>query len=220
MRTYSITIQGVTPLILHHDNVEWSDRMEAWKLDPKNKKYSKAGDDRTPAWRWLGCLYYDDKQLTMPQANISRALLEGGAMVLVPGGKRGKTFKAQTQSGLRFSATHWPLIVNGNTVALSDIEVLEAEDTFSEHVSAVRAKGFDLLVKRAKIGQAKHVRVRPIFDRWSIEGDLTVLDAQITTEVLQDIVRCAGLYKGLGDWRPGGRTPGPYGQFEATVIET
>lgn len=44
-----------------------------------------------------------------------------------------------------------------------------------------------------------------------------VSDEQITTAALQDIVTYAGQYKGLGDWRPGGKTPGPFGMFTATL---
>lgn len=48
MHTYEVTITGKTPLILHHDNIEWADQMARWGLDPRNKAKSKAGDDRTP----------------------------------------------------------------------------------------------------------------------------------------------------------------------------
>ena len=37
--------------------------------------------------------------------------------------------------------------------------------------------------------------------------------------MLADILRYAGQYKGLGDWRPGGKTPGSFGMFEAAVKE-
>jgi hypothetical protein len=46
---------------------------------------------------------------------------------------------------------------------------------------------------------------------------MNVSDDQITTGALEDIAEMAGHYKGLGDWRPGGKTPGSYGMFEATV---
>jgi hypothetical protein len=46
---------------------------------------------------------------------------------------------------------------------------------------------------------------------------LTVTDEQITQVVLERIVSIAGRYKGIGDWRRGGRTPGSYGMFSGTV---
>lgn len=218
MRTYHVTITGKTPLLMHHDNIEWADFMDEWKSDPANKKGSKAGDDRSPAWRWLGCVYHDGNHVAIPQGNIMRAIMEGGAMVPVPGGKNGKTFKAQTQSGMMSVEPFWPLLVNGVPVKWADVERLKDESKFTAHKQAAAKLGFDLLVKRAKIGASKHVRVRPQFAAgWQISGSLAVWDEQIDERVLRDVLDYAGQYKGLCDWRPGGRTPGPYGTFEAEV---
>ena len=50
-----------------------------------------------------------------------------------------------------------------------------------------------------------------------VSGTLEVLDTElISLNVLQDIFDAAGL-KGLGDWRPGGKTPGPFGQFRVKL---
>lgn len=219
MIEYRITISGRTPLLMHNDNIEWADFMDAWKNDPDNKKLSKAGDDRTPAWRWIGCLYHDGQVLGIPQANVMRSLMEGGAMIPVPGGRSGKTFKSQTQSGMMSIDTFWPLaLANGGNIAWADIEAMKDIAAFQEHKDLVRSLGFDLLTKRAKIGTSKHIRVRPIFDAgWSISGRIAVWDEQISPDVLAKILECAGQYKGLGDWRPGSRTPGPYGLYVAEI---
>ncbi len=218
MRKYAVTLTGKTPLLMHSDNIEWADFMEDWKNDPANKKNSKAGDDRSPAWRWLGSVYHDGKHLAIPQANIMRSLMEGGAMVPVPGGKSGKTFKSQTQSGMMSVEPFWLLLINGALIQWADLEVLQAEENFKAHREAVRALGFDLMIKRAKIGTSKHVRVRPEFAAgWQASGTLAVWDEQITDLTLGQILEYSGQYKGLGDWRPGGKTPGPYGMFEASI---
>jgi hypothetical protein len=203
---------------MHSDNIEWADFMEDWKNDPANKKGSKAGDDRSPAWRWLGSVYHDGKHLAIPQANIMRSLMEGGAMVPVPGGKSGKTFKSQTQSGMMSVEPFWLLSIDGTLIEWADLEVLQAEENFKAHREAVRALGFDLMIKRAKIGASKHVRVRPEFAAgWQASGTLAVWDEQIVDVTLGQILEYSGQYKGLGDWRPGGKTPGPYGMFEASI---
>ena len=218
IRTYPVTLTGKTALLMHHDNIEWADFMEEWKADPANKKGSKAGDDRSPAWRWLGCCYHDGKNLCIPQANIMRALMEGGAMVPVPGGKMGKTFKSQTQSGMMSVEPAWTLIINGKPIAWSDIERMKDVASFAEHKKIANELGFELLVKRAKIGMSKHVRVRPQFAAgWQAKGSLAVWDEQIDEKSLASILEYAGQYKGLCDWRPGGKTPGPYGTFEAEI---
>lgn len=218
MRNYRVTITGKTPMLMHHDNIEWADFMTTWKDDPANKKSSKAGDDRTPAWRWLGCCYHDGSVLAIPQANIMRSIMEGGAMVPVPGGKMGKTFKSQTQSGMMCVEESWPLLIGGKTIPWGEVEALKDEGDFTKNRTAARELGFDLMVKRAKVGTSKHIRVRPRFEAgWQISGTLAVWDDQITEQSLAQILEYAGQYKGIGDWRPGGKTPGPYGMFEAKI---
>lgn len=218
-RNYEVVITGKTPLLMHSDNIDWADQMDQWKNSPDNKKGSKAGDDRSPAWRWLGCLYHDDQRIVLPSDNISRCFMEGGAMVPVPGGKNGKTFKSQSQSGMMTGEAVWPLLVGGKEIPIKPIMDLRKKTAFSDHREAAEKSGFMLFVKRAKIGTSKHIRVRPRFDNWSTRGSVVVWDDQITLEVLSDILEYAGRYKGLCDWRPGGKTPGPHGMFTATVKE-
>lgn len=218
MKTFNVEITGKTPLLMHRDNIEWADFMEDWRNDPDNKKLSKPGDDRTPAWRWLGCVYHDGTILGVPSENIMRSLMEGGAMVPVPGGKSGKTFKSQTQSGMMSAEPLWPLTLAGKPLNWNALEGLRAEDKFGAHKQHARGLGFDLLVKRAKIGKQKHVRVRPQFPAgWMLRGTIAVWDPQIDLRTLAQILSFAGQYKGLGDWRPGSTTPGPYGTFSAVV---
>jgi hypothetical protein len=204
---------------MHADNIEWADQMEEWKNDPANRKISKAGDDRSPAFRWLGCLYHDGEHVCIPQDNLMRSFMEGGAMVPVPGGRSGKTFKAQTQSGMNVGEPAWKLAVNGKEIEIAPLFSLMNEPDFGKHKEAAKAQGFSLHIKRAKIGASKHVRVRPIFHNWTASGTIVVWDEQITTQVLTDILTYAGKYKGIGDWRPGAKTPGSFGMFEASIKE-
>lgn len=218
MKTVRVLITGTMPLLMHADNIDWADRMEEWKNDPKNKAMSKAGDDRTPPWRWIGCLNTDDPKtgvVTIPSEYIMRSIMGGAAEV--PTGKGKKTFKAQSQSGLLCSEFHWPLLVDGKTISMKDINEFLPLETFKEHRMLAESLGFSLFVKRAKIGASKHVRVRPRFDRWAISGEIVIVDSQITKEILTSILDIAGRLKGLGDWRPGAPTPGAFGMFSAVV---
>ena len=216
MRTYNITLTGKTPLLMHSDNIDWADFLDAWLREPENKANSKAGDDRTPPWRWLGSVYHDGLVVALPQANIMRAIMEGGAGV--PTGKGKQTFKSWTQSGMMSVEPAWPIEVNGSTISWSDIEAMKDLPTFMAHKQRAPELQFHLFVKRAKVGMSKHVRVRPQFDAgWQAHGTLAVWDDKIDERALERILEHAGRYKGLGDWRPGGKTPGPYGTFEATI---
>lgn len=217
MKTYSVTLTAKTPLLMHYDNIDWADFMDEWKSNPENKAASKAGDDRTPSWRWLGCVYHDGNLLGIPSANIMRSLMEGGVMVPVPGAKHGKTFKSQTQSGMMSVEPIWTIFVDGKPIKWSEIEKLKELPKFTDHKTAAREMGFELLVKRAKIGMSKHIRVRPQFTNWTAKGSLAVWDEQLDDRALSQILEYAGQYKGLCDWRPGGKTPGPYGTYEAKI---
>jgi hypothetical protein len=204
---------------MHYDNIAWADELKRWRQDPANKKFSVSGDDRSPAFSWLGSMYSDGERLVVPADNLMRALMEGGASVPVPGGKNGKTFKAQTQSGMLVQEESWPLTVDGSAIPVAPLLALKSEPDFEKHTAAAVANRFTLFVKRAKIGTSKHVRVRPRFDRWAASGTIGVWDEQITEKVLRDILAYAGSYKGLGDWRPSSKTPGPFGRFDSTVEE-
>lgn len=219
MRKYEITVTGKTPLLMHQDSIEWADRLDRWKLDPKNKKFSKAGDDRTPAFRWVGSLYNDGTHVALPQEMIMRCIMEGGSLVLVPGGKMGKTFKSQTQSGMMCESPFLSFYTGGKQIPMTDIHPLMDEQDFRVHEDAAEVLGFSLWAKRAKIGMSKHIRVRPRFDNWQVIGNLIVMDKQITEDVLMDILESAGRLKGMGDWRPSSRTPGPFGTFDASLKE-
>lgn len=217
-KTYAVKLTGTMPLLMHADSVEWADKMEAWQKIPENKKNSKAGDDRTPAWRWLGYVYHDDKHLCLPSDNLMTALREGGAKV--PTGKGQSTFKKQSQTGIIVDQTGWPIEGTKGLISWADIRQLMEEDDFSAHQSRASALGFDLFVKRAKVGQSKHVRVRPRFNHWTASGTVTVLDETITRNVFEHILVNAGRYCGIGDWRPSSpKSPGPWGQFRAEITE-
>lgn len=205
-------------MLLHRDNLEWQEAMKRWESDPANRQSSVAGDDRTPAHRWIGCLYVSNGVLVVDADNLMTVFREGGAKC--PTGKKGATFKRATQSGMVVDEIGWPIIIDGETVPFAKIQALQSETDFAKHIDAANALGFTLFVKRARVGQSKHVRVRPRFDRWQIQGHVTVFEETITTAVLQNILTFAGAYAGIGDWRPSApKSPGPYGKFTATVAE-
>lgn len=214
---YEVSLKGLSPLLMHQDNITWCDSMKKWREDPANKKLSVAGDDRSPAFTWLGSLYHDGKTVAVPSGNLMSAAMQAGARVPVPGGKNGLTFKAQTQSGMVILEEFSPLAVNGAFVPVEQLLALRAESDFEAHLKAATDHGFSLFVKRAKIKQSAHVRVRPRFDTWALKFSLEVWDEQLTLAALADIWRIAGDFKGIGDWRPGSKTPGPFGRFTAEV---
>jgi hypothetical protein len=219
MKQYRITMEGLTPLLMHADNLVFSEKIKAWQKDPANKANSVAGDDRTPPWTWIGSLYHDGKFIGVSSDNIMTMMREGGAKVLTGKGK--ETFKKQTQSGIMLDQQQFQLFVDNKPLPIEPVKNLIGNGHFSEHIETVESLGFELLVKRAKIGRAKHIRVRPMFRTWELRGSLTVLDEELTgltEEVIKTVLNQAGALCGLGDWRPSSPSSGTFGKFKPEVV--
>jgi hypothetical protein len=222
MQQYHVTLTGLSPLLMHQDNLAYMEKIESWRRDPNNQsgEKSKKGDDRNPAWIWIGYLYHNGKIIGIPADNLMTMLREGGTKVLT-GGKKNETFKKYTQSGIVIDQQQWDITVNGESISMNEIKSLIGSNDFSAHIETAEQLGFELLVKRAKIGTSKHVRVRPLFREWTANGSLTVLDPErsgITRGVLGTILDQAGSLCGLCDWRPSSpRSGGSFGKFSAVI---
>jgi hypothetical protein len=209
---YEFTLTGKSALLMHFDDVEWADLVKAWLMDPENtkKKGENSGDDRRPSWAWIGYCYQDGKNIVMPGANLTACLKKAGARV--PLGRQ-KTFKELAVSGIFIEQEFMAFANAGRSIPIAPILALRDVPDFRPHVEATAKMGFQLFVKRASIGQAKHVRVRPRFEEWTVSGTLEVMAHEITADVLESIFTQAGRV-GLGDWRPGSpKSPGPFGMF-------
>lgn len=218
MKQYQITLTGQSPLLMHNDNLAFTEsKIKAWQKLPENKQDSVAGDDRSPAWTWIGYLYHDNKYLGVNADNIMTMLREGGAKVI---NKGKETYKKQTQSGLMLDQQQFDLYIGGKRISYADIAPLILDNDFSKHIETAELLGFELNVKRAKIGKTRHVRVRPMFRDWELRGSLTVLDEDmfgLTQPILQTILNQSGALCGLCDWRPSSPSSGTFGRFTATV---
>ncbi len=211
---FKFTLKGVSPLLVHADDVELSDKVKAWQMDPVNKPISVPGDDRSPAWTWQTYAYTDGKHLTVPADCLMACLIQAAAQVML---KAPKSFKEAAACGLFLQDDHMPILVGGKPISAPAVVKL-SELTFAEQAEGVKKLGFDLFVKRAKVGQAKHVRVRPRFTGWELKSEIHVLAKEITEKHLRQIFDIAGFYKGLCDWRPGSpKKPGRFGRFEAKL---
>lgn len=205
-------LTGIMPLIMHADDVELADTLSVWRKDPANKNLSVPGDDRSPAWTWATYLYSDGENVVMPSQNIMVALRQAGTQMIM---KRQKTFKEVTQSGLLITDEYCQFEGGAGQISIEDIEGLR-DMPFPKQAEAAQGLGFRLFVKRAKVGTSKHVRVRPRFETWRVAGTINILVPEITYEILGQLFDLAGRV-GLCDWRPGCKTPGPYGMFEAKL---
>jgi hypothetical protein len=210
---YAFVLKGTTPLLMHNDDVEAADELKKWRNDSRNKSISVPGDDRSPPWTWITYLHHDGVHLAMPQEAIMGALRHAGAKVNLEKGKG--TFKSLTQSGLVVGSNFCRLTVNGRQIAVEDILKLR-DKPFPEQKKGVTKLNPDLelLVKRARIGQTKNVRVRLMFNVWEVESTIIVQEPAITPSILQTIFELSGRISGLLDWRPNSKfSPGPHGMY-------
>jgi hypothetical protein len=217
-KRYHVTLEGLNPLLMHRDNLAYSEKIGAWQKAPENKGASVAGDDRSPPWTWIGYLYHDGTHIGVDADNIMTMLREGGAKVV----KKGReTYKKNTQSGILSEQSLWKIDVGNGEIPLQPFRELIGELDFAQHLLTAEKYGIELLIKRARIGQAKHIRVRPYFRGWSLSGSLTVLDEElsgITKKVLSTILKQAGALCGLCDWRPSSpKSPGTFGTFRPII---
>lgn len=221
MVRYSVQIEGLTPVIFHKDNLAFSEKVKAWQKAPENKMLSQAGDDRSPAWTWLGCLYSDGHHISIDSDCMMTTVREGGAKVPTGLPRGEKTYKKVSQSGLMFDSPSWDFYINGVQIPIEPFNALIGELDFTKHIDTAEQYGFELLIKRAKIGMAKHVRVRPLFRNWMATNTLTVFDEEssgLEESILNMIFAQAGAYCGLCDWRPSSpKSPGSFGKFKTTL---
>jgi len=210
---YEFHLKGLTPLIVHADDVLAADRLKEWRSAKKNKNISVPGDDRSPPWTWQTYLYTDDTYLTVPSENLMVALRQAGVTIILKGQK---TFKSLTQSGLMMVKEHLSILVDGKPIEADPISKING--TFVEQMEKVSQFGFRLFVKRAKIGSKKHVRVRPRFDQWELRGEIQTLVQEFTPQLMDELFVEAGLNCGLCDWRASSpKSPGPYGKFSSEL---
>ena len=148
---------------MHRDNIEGGTQLDLWRKDETNKPLSKKGDDRSPAWTRQTYLYTSEHKIVIDNAAVMVALRTAGAQKILPSGRNGKTFKDATQYGIIPEAESFPLLIGGKTVSTKSITALWGDNDFAKHEAEARRLGFELFTIRAKIGQAKHIRVRPRF---------------------------------------------------------
>lgn len=224
---YRVTLTGAhAGMLMHADDVAGADALSAYRsaAKGKGKQKSVAGDDRTPPWSYWIYLQHDGERLCLTGLQLSAMLMKGGAEFKMSG-RRGRSLKAATQTLIHIADPSWPLMVKrGKTmkeITVAEIRAIGEDATFDEHISACAKLGFLLDVRRASVGQSKHVRVRPRFDAgWTASGLVNILDDDlISRDTFAGILEYCGDFVGIGDWRPSApKKPGPHGRFTVEVV--
>jgi hypothetical protein len=67
-------------------------------------------------------------------------------------------------------------------------------------------------MRTVKVGTSKTTRCRPVFREWEFETEIHLDEAKMNEGEIDSIVKNAGLYVGLCDWRP------KFGRFDVTKL--
>jgi len=212
-RMAQFTLTGITPLLMHADDVDATGALSAWRKNPANKSVNAPGDDHSPPWTWQTYLHRDgDGNVAMPTPYVMAALRQAGARMIL---SRHATFKEIARTGLLIDGEMLSFTNSGKAVNMAEF-VENRDESFAEQAARVRAAGFSIFTKRTLLGTRNFMRVRPKFDEWSVTGTVSMLAPELTIESLTTLFDLAGQF-GLCDWRPGCKTPGRYGMFESSV---
>ncbi len=175
-RTY--TIRGVSPLVMHNEQL--SDPLNKWArlLKEISKKRTKTDDDLLEMSRreWFGGLYWaEDLGVHVPERCLERMLRDAAAK-----SKRGKD------------------VVSGAIV--TDPAKLEFKGP--KDPEALWANGAFLLRASVGVNAARVIRSRPIFREWGLTFRVEFDEMVLSAEDIDGFVELAGRLIGLLDWRP------------------
>lgn len=186
-----VRIEGIAPLIMHNGllaDPEYHFTKEKKKITAKRKKV-EADQEEISRLEFLGSLYTDSTgKIIVPARVLLGAIIKGAK-----GLKEGPAAKAGV-----FVDADVPLIYDGPT----DPEALYA-------ATSEDGKGRPFVLRvPVKQGTASVIRVRPIFPKWAVEFDLTIMDDVTNAQTVRQMLDHSGRMCGLGDWRP------QYGRFK------
>jgi hypothetical protein len=170
-------ITGVAPLILH--NGQTADPLNQHSrsiAEIAGKKKKTEADHREMAKReWFAGLYLMNGEPCIPFQTIEAALIEGAKKE-----KRGPAAKAgilvEKHARLDYTGPRKP-------------DLLWKDERFQFRVPV-------------RVGQARVMRTRPMFDKWSAELVVKFVPTMLDAKDVRNFLVTAGEMIGIGDWRP------------------
>lgn len=178
MRERTYTIKGVSPLVMHNEQL--ADPLNRWTraLKGVSKKRTKTDDDLLEMSRieWMGGLYWDESiGIHVPERCLERMLRDAAAKT-----KRGK----DVVSGL-IVVEPASLVYKGPKVPAELWEM-------------------DAFRLRASVGVQKSrvIRTRPIFREWALSFTVNYDENVLDPGDIDGFLDVAGRLIGLLDWRP------------------
>lgn len=182
-------ITGTAPLMQHRFPIPPD------ILNPKGA--TKVTGSRDFSQEWREYLYLtSDGDIYQPASHIESAMVFAAKQFKITG-RRGKTY------GDLFKAN---VFVSPDQI-LHGVKNPESLDTDAD-------KQLYLDVRPVVVNRARVVRLRPTFKAgWELEFEIQVIDEQISSELLSDVLSLSGKTSGIGDNRP------RFGRFQISKFE-
>lgn len=186
--TINLRIEGTRRLIMHSARL-------ADPLDPISKSLARltskkmkteADHEAISKTEWFGGLWLDRGVPCVPAEALMAAFV---------GAARSRRRGPQASAGLMV-ADHAELKYDGPR----DLEELWDSAPFRLRVPV-------------RVGNARPMRTRPVFDAWGIEFVASYLPTLLNRDEIVETFAIAGFTKALGDWRP------QNGTFSVTVVD-
>jgi hypothetical protein len=190
MYTVDCKITGVSPLMQHRFP------MPEFENIGKGGKKSTGEKDYSQEWREY---FYatSDGQIYQPSDHIQGAMVKAAVNFKVQG-KRGKTYKDLISAALIVTPDQIPHV--GYIIP----DTLDADADKPLYIDA----------RPVVIQRARQVRLRPTFKAgWELEFEIMVIDDELPSNVVQDVLTLAGKAVGIGDFRP------RFGRFNVARFE-
>lgn len=195
METMKVKWIGTRPMLMHNERL--ADPLNEHAKALASLTSAKGAATKTEAHcaeksrvEWEGGLYYDDETGPyVPAWNILACIKEGARMK-----KRGKEVDRAVEI---LDIDRVPLLYDGPR----DLE-------------GMWSAGLYLRVGVTSGGGGRVQRTRPQFPRWSLAFDLVFDPSRFSRDGLVESMADAGMYVGIGDWRPSSpKKGGRYGKF-------
>lgn len=184
LQTRKVSITGVSPLLMH--NGQMADPLNKFskQLKAVSGKRKKTDEDFAEMSRieWLAGLYVNADGFVILPSEVLEASIHEGAKK----SKLGKAFKSSV-------FVHDDATLNIGTKAKA-VE-LAGDEQYRD-------------VRGVRVGQARIMRTRPIFHKWSAVFEVLFDDEQVNESEVVRAIQDAGSKCGVGDFRP------KFGRFE------
>lgn len=193
MKTIKVTIEGMTPLLLHNPRL-------ANPLDPESKKHKEVSGKRKKSdedHEWLlkhnwemGFYLNKEEELIIPSHMLEACIVNGA-----------KDFKMGTQFKSTFMVLSDALLVDPNTGRTYNMkQMYKHQDKFMD-VRAVKLNG-----------KSTVMAARPVLENWTLEFEASYMEEKINYDDVTQAIENGGKYKAIGDYRP------KFGRFQVMEV--